>query len=34
VLGQLDDRGPDPNSGFSAETFYQKLAVDLARRGF
>lgn len=33
LVGQVADVGPDPNSGFEAVTFYQNVAVDLARRG-
>lgn len=34
VIGQIDDLGPDPNSGFDAARFYQTLAVDLAEAGY
>lgn len=34
VIGQIDDLGPDPNSGFDAARFYQTLAVDLAESGY
>lgn len=33
LVGQVADRGVDPNSGFEAVTFYQNVAVDLAGRG-
>ena len=33
LVGQIGDRGPDPNSGFEATTFYRRIAADLARRG-
>ncbi len=34
VIGQFQDIGPDPNTGFDAARFYINVANDLAERGF
>ncbi|MGE0787196.1 MAG: hypothetical protein AB7S26_16110 [Sandaracinaceae bacterium] len=34
VVGQFEDQGPDPITGFDAARFYQRVAADLATRGF
>jgi triacylglycerol lipase len=33
VIGQFDDRGPDPRTGFEADRFYAAVIRELAERG-